>query len=515
MRKLLSAIINIEKDDLWDIIQKIDAGFIAPEIIEISFPAYAIGFAGEHLSVCEDLIDISYCVEALAAHSVDASLAWRRQPGPPDRTHLVLRLSSPCSGFLNELLRSCIHFGGGNSEIAKAFPEYFKKYPEQMEEYRNDIENREFRFPELIDDYFANLINGAYYTYEQANWVQEDLRRYPERRFGFHRSAFSSRIGSSSYASIEGWIVPTTVNLTTFFKVLNVNASEENFHDAQLSMVANFCFATSGEMHVHFPLESFLKARVCQSFISGEEQVSRLGGQRLLFSSAAPMFSFPDTVFIGSSTGGGAKYRCRIHETGEIAILTDDEEEWHHIFFETRPLHVDECKLIGIQSAELNSRIQRGIGLATNGKLDWSKIDDERFESLCYDIIYANPGFDRETIRKMGRSRSRDGGRDIVVWTKPAGFREAPRKYIFQCKLITSKKSLGKRDVRDIGDMLEQYEAQGFGLMTSAVIDTTLFDAVDTICARRQIAQKHFSGFEIERFLNQRPDLRETYFDLF
>lgn len=55
-------------------------------------------------------------------------------------------------------------------------------------------------------------------------------------------------------------------------------------------------------------------------------------------------------------------------------------------------------------------------------------------------------------------------------------------------------------------------EVPGFGIMTSTVIDATLFDAADAICERRSISQKHFSAFEIERLLRQRPQLREKFF---
>ena len=99
-----------------------------------------------------------------------------------------------------------------------------------------------------------------------------------------------------------------------------------------------------------------------------------------------------------------------------------------------------------------------------------------------------------------------------MVWTQPIAYREPSRKFVFQCKLVTSKKSLGKRDVPDIGDMLDQYDAEGFGIMTSTVIDATLFDAADAICKRRNISQKHFSSFEIERLLRQKSQLRAKFF---
>lgn len=69
----------------------------------------------------------------------------------------------------------------------------------------------------------------------------------------------------------------------------------------------------------------------------------------------------------------------------------------------------------------------------------------------------------------------------------PRTARDIPRKWIFQCKLITNSKSLSATRLIDVGDMLEHYNAQGFGVMTSTPVDATLYDKLDAICSKRKI----------------------------
>jgi hypothetical protein len=111
----------------------------------------------------------------------------------------------------------------------------------------------------------------------------------------------------------------------------------------------------------------------------------------------------------------------------------------------------------------------------------------------------------------MGKSRSRDGGRDIVVYThERIGYKA--EKFIFQCKLIKSDSSLTATKVLDISDIVEQYEADGYGIFTSGVIDATLFDKIDKIANKRQLKIALSSKYEMERDLSMLPKLRDRYF---
>ncbi|MEA5550120.1 restriction endonuclease [Anabaena cylindrica UHCC 0172] len=139
----------------------------------------------------------------------------------------------------------------------------------------------------------------------------------------------------------------------------------------------------------------------------------------------------------------------------------------------------------------------------------WTQLDDEQFEELCYDLIKEkhNP----IEIHKIGKSRSRDGGRDIVFY-KSIGINNNPVKWIVQCKLIRNGKSLTGKKVDNIRDMLDEYNAGGFCVMTSGIIDATLHDKLDNMKEKTAIEIEKWSYLEIERFLAEHPEIKARYF---
>ena len=114
----------------------------------------------------------------------------------------------------------------------------------------------------------------------------------------------------------------------------------------------------------------------------------------------------------------------------------------------------------------------------------------------------------------MGKSRSRDGGRDIIVYSRSRlGIPSC--KWIVQCKLVKGKHSLSGGKV-DVLAPVAQYGANGFCLMTSAIIDSTLFDKLEGVARNLSIQYKRdiWSGLRIERFLArpQHRNIRKRYF---
>ena len=142
----------------------------------------------------------------------------------------------------------------------------------------------------------------------------------------------------------------------------------------------------------------------------------------------------------------------------------------------------------------------------------WNEIDDERFEELCYDIIRIK--YHPDNIVKMGNSRSRDGGRDILYQIsghlgQPL---QSPTTWIAQCKLNRSRKSITARDVVNISDTILQYGADGYCIMTSSGIDSTLSDRLEGIGRNLGKRYETWSKLEIERFLARHLALRKRYF---
>jgi len=203
--------------------------------------------------------------------------------------------------------------------------------------------------------------------------------------------------------------------------------------------------------------------------------------------------------------------RAWLHASGVFALV--EGEQFHQLLLvEGRPIAPTALDSRVKSIAALQSRLLGAGGLSQSIRCAWDTLNDEQFEELCYDVIRLHPKIETSSVRKLGKSRSRDGGRDIVAFEarKPAD--GPPIKWIFQCKLITDGRSLGGSRLQDVGDMLDQYNAQGFGVMTSAPIDATLYDKLDAVCGKRSILRRDYSVLELERELHARPAIRARYF---
>lgn len=93
----------------------------------------------------------------------------------------------------------------------------------------------------------------------------------------------------------------------------------------------------------------------------------------------------------------------------------------------------------------------------------------------------------------------------------PGRLGKSPVKWIAQCKLIRDGGSLTSKKV-EVSDTVDQYGAGGFCVMTSGVIDSTLYDKLDGIASNREIQTGTWSKLELERFLIRHPTIYQRYF---
>jgi hypothetical protein len=152
-------------------------------------------------------------------------------------------------------------------------------------------------------------------------------------------------------------------------------------------------------------------------------------------------------------------------------------------------------------------------GNPINVKLNWSKFDDEQFEHLCYDIVLMSERFNPDTARKMGKSRSRDGGRDIEIYTRTR-LNLPEKKWIVQCKFSKGDKALAGSKV-SVSDVIDEYNVQGFCVMTNTLIDSTLHDKLERVAQNRHIEFDEWDILRIERTLS-RPryrNIKKRYFE--
>jgi hypothetical protein len=162
----------------------------------------------------------------------------------------------------------------------------------------------------------------------------------------------------------------------------------------------------------------------------------------------------------------------------------------------------------------VKEKLSKLLGISRNISCDWNLLTDDSFEELCYDIIYNDIKFDNLTIRKMGKSKSRDGGRDIVVYTNPKSG-EIAKKYIVQCKLLQKSASLTKSKMNDAANVILEHSADGYVVMTNAIIDSELYDMLDGFKNSKMNTDTKitYSKYELERYLSGHEEIKQRYFN--
>lgn len=481
------------------------------ELATIYIPLPSIGRTSSHIDICSDYVDASWTAETLAATARSAKVE-EEYIRSSHTTRLKLTLTDIQSEFREKLSGVVLIYQGECDDEESG---RYKEIRDAIADYEESLPQYKPLLPELVDSYFANLVSGAYHEMqsEAPDYYAEEIGRYPERELGFHLSAYSHRIGGNCYVSPDSWLIPGEVSPDTFFERTGQNYRLNDFIRGEVLVVAGKSYVVSEGLVTYFPMSQYFKSRVCASFARRHDEDMWPPDQ----------FAWPDASFThspfaefvrgglpeGIRAPGPQKEVCLVHNSGTLIIL--DDGHYRHILYDTKPLNAVATKNLYEGICDAAQSVASAVGLSNSPALDWNALTDEQFEQLCYDVIYDHPKFDSSTIRKMGSSRSRDGGRDIEVHEVPRNPGAPRRKWIFQCKL-TQSKSLGATKVTDVGDMLDQYDADGFGVMTSTLIDATLYDKLDSVCCRRKVEQLHFSILELDRALIRNASVRRRYF---
>lgn len=460
----------------------------APSLV-VHIPLQFIGSANSYLDICQDIINASWAVETIAAHA-DAFEVEQEDHS------MRLSLTQP-KGTIVDALKLCGDYFASEDDDARRDAAF-----ELIITHEENLPDATLRAPQLADWYLSNLVFAANdeWRCEHPEYFQEQLTRFPERRVEFFKSARSTLLGGESYAAREGWLLKNAASVDGLFDVLGLRYRLNEFVPSDVVAAGGAAFALCDDVVASFPLNQYVRSRICAGLVHEE------AGDWGEFNWLDRSFTLPSVAPDGAAAGE----RCFIHPTGTVIVV--EEADWRHVLFDVAPLPLPAVKIAAAQSAAANERLAQAAGMSATLRLDWTILSDDDFELLCYDIIYAHPKFDSDTIRKLGKSHSRDGGRDLEVCEPRRWPHDEPRKWIFQCKLIKSKASLGASKVTDIGDMLERYKAGGFGIMTSTLIDATLYDKANAICGGRKVEQLHFSALELEKALNRNPVIRKKYF---
>lgn len=303
-----------------------------------------------------------------------------------------LTLTNPNDDFY-EVLRDCIIlYKRFDDTISSDPPEDYNRLRDDVLSLEKNLDNLSVKLPILLDDYYANLIGGKYY--EMRSDAPDDYRneiiKYPERALGFWVSAYSSILGVKCYASSDSWLVPKSIELNKFFEITGQNYTFDKFTLSGILVLNGVSYATSDLIISYFPMRQYFKSRICSSIeLSRDEDLwppDPFDWSNATFTYSPYLNHLRDKIEHNSSLLAPAPTsgNCYIDLNGTLALV--DDGEFYHLLYDTSELNSSQMKDLNAKLAD--ALLSTGVNIGFSGKLthDWSKIDDEQFERLCYDI---------------------------------------------------------------------------------------------------------------------------------
>lgn len=470
--------------------------------VTLQIPLPSINSTNSYIDIIWDYLDASFAIETLSNNFLVTKLSkiWDIENHPVYHVNIEGFNSNDLALFIKKIIWSCQYPEDQELEID------YINYREEINAYEGKVTEINLKHPDIIDDYLVNLINGAYYELEYEI-IAGHLKHFPERHYGYFSGSKYNNSKEKVLFSTSSWIVPLTISLDEIFNDHKYEG-KISLLPSNLLVVNQRTVAISELGVVKLPMGQLIQAVACyEEFLHSKDKYRHklsLDGNFFQYSPETNKLYGKFSDFIKAPN----LYKVFTSEFLDFCVVSTESAQI--VLFDIEQINGNESKKFIDATKQLLSSLEDELVIDSDICVDWSRFDDELFEQLCYDIIYHSSKFDRNTIRKMGKSRSRDGGRDIVVLTRPIAA-EKPRKYVFQCKFSKRESSINTSNVGSVSDVIDQYGAEGYGLMCNCYIDSTLFDRLDGISSNRRVEIETWSGFEIERFLSRRPLLKKRY----
>jgi hypothetical protein len=489
---------------------------------ELSFPLSSIGFTNSRIDIIRDYSEVSYCCERIAPflEVLDSAFVTR------DKIHTDFKIL--CKAIDPEKLASDLQYISAmlNGESDEYDDLDRSSFFDDVAGYEETYGKRVFVFPELINNYWANLINGAYweiaseYHESETQFFSKTYRKYPEHRFGFWKSPLSVNFKELIYFSTENWVIPPGTNLISALKKYSGLENDLTIENADKVEFNGTTILLTNSTAVYFSH----RQQLINSVKFTERLLEKTPNNKGSKGTKNTHYSIQESLFGEPVVKGKrsilrrrseiepepSEIKYKVSEFGDLIVV--EYKDFDFIFFSSNTLSFEEIKDLHSALHPAYSKTQNLINKSISGRCNWPELSDDTFEELCYDILYCHPQFDSSTIQKIGKSRSRDGGRDITIMTKRTPTNE-PELYIFQCKYISGNSSLSAAKVSNAGNVIMQYGAKGYGIFTTAVIDATLYDMLDGF--NRNMSVNTFfrwSKYELERYLNAHEAIKCKYF---
>ncbi|MDB6059272.1 MAG: hypothetical protein JWO95_3116 [Verrucomicrobiales bacterium] len=502
--------------DGWD-----EPGYEIPELkpgtnFDLAIPLGSIGSTNNPMDIASDYAWVLHAAELLSPH---VSLFSHR--------HQVTNYShSEILSFTPANPTGC---QAAVREIGLIFSDDENGETEQARKKANDFEVSLLDypivcFPELADSFVANYVNSLEANFDEMELTNEIYHRFPTWAYRFWKSFISQKAGTDIYSSTHSWVLPRGFSTKQLLEYLDWELSPAPT-ETQLLQATPIKIGflpwmlASSSVCVEIPFNCLNVATECWHHCLWNEAQAR-DRQLRSFSGAVTNYRsdvhWEDTCIHRDYLVENQHKEWSVSGDGSIVTVSLEDVTLLTFLGPESKLRPEALHGYLAEAEKACGVLYQNCGLPANSPCQWTLLDDELFEQLCYDILLRCERFNPNRMRKLGKSRSRDGGRDIEAWTQ-ARPECPPQKWIYQCKFSTAPGSSLSGSQLSISDVVDQFEADGFGVMTNRTIDATLYDKLDQIATNRSkrgacLAVDPWSIHEIERFLYPRKDLIARYF---
>jgi len=344
--------------------------------------------------------------------------------------------------------------------------------------------------PEYCDLYFANFIVSNYDWDPES--IQESLVLHPEWKFYTWKSAWSRKLGFDFYVSGGFWLLDINSDLSRAL----VHASDYK------SSFSNECLLK--------PIRVISDMNNIYIFMQDDVLCISLILHFFIAKCAEFLFPFDDDIFQNTSFDWGISADFHISRDSSLVVFKGGTFQYVLFYESIDVLSINEIDKLASSFQNLTADLLERSNNSIKIKFNWLLINDEIFEQLCYDLILRDGRFIPEETRKMGKSKSRDGGRDIKTFEKSRTGKNKKGLWIIQCKYSKLNKSLGRNDII-LSELVDEYKPYGVIIATNMVIDAGAYDKFDKIAENRSIDINYWDRLWIERLLNRNPDLIRSY----
>ena len=182
-------------------------------------------------------------------------------------------LHSPKAGFRGALADVVLLLNDLEGDESEEAIVHLQDLREEVQDFEATLHDYVARAPDIVDWYFANLINGAYFELqsEAPDYYRQQLEQFPEHRVGYHRSAWSSRLGALCFASRRGWLLDRNLDIGAFFQETGQAYRADGFIEAELLSFNGRSFLLAEGMMVQFPEEQFVRSQFCAAIGQKDE----------------------------------------------------------------------------------------------------------------------------------------------------------------------------------------------------------------------------------------------------